>query len=106
MALPKDLKIVREQVMAWNVDVLVYPEVFQAVLSCFVHCLTSRVCFRQLGMDKTTYFLSFSRLAPIQAAWWGNADTTGIPTIDYFLASEYEDSGLKTHYSEEVYQFK
>lgn len=60
----------------------------------------------QLGMDKTTYFLSLSRLAPVQATWWGNADTSGVPAIDYFLTSEYEHPGADERYTEEVFQLK
>ncbi|POM59540.1 hypothetical protein PHPALM_31709, partial [Phytophthora palmivora] len=85
VALPKDVRFAREEIRAWNVDVLVYPE---------------------LGMDKTTYFVSLARLAPIQAAWWGNADTSGVPTMDYYLTSEHEHSSVNSHYSEAVYQFK
>ena len=57
-------------------------------------------------MDKTTYFLAFSRLAPVQAVWWGNPDTTGVPTIDYYLTSEHEHESHRDHYSEPIYQFK
>uniref|UniRef100_H3GFD3 protein O-GlcNAc transferase n=1 Tax=Phytophthora ramorum TaxID=164328 RepID=H3GFD3_PHYRM len=59
-----------------------------------------------LGMDKTTYFLSLARLAPVQAVWWGNADTSGVPTVDYYLASEHEHNSVSSHYSEIVYRFK
>lgn len=58
-------------------------------------------------MDKTTYFLSLSRLAPVQAVWWGNADTSGVHAMDYRLVSEYEHENFRDHYTEkELYQFK
>lgn len=58
-------------------------------------------------MDKTTYFLSISRLAPIQAAWWGgNADTSGARTMNYRLVSEYEHDNYEEHYSEKTFQIK
>ncbi|KAG3115280.1 hypothetical protein PI124_g5660 [Phytophthora idaei] len=85
VALPKDVRIAREEIRAWKVDVLIYPE---------------------LGMDKTTYFVSLARLAPVQAVWWGNADTSGVPTMDYYLTSEHEHSTVNSHYSEAVYEFK
>ncbi|KAL4160218.1 hypothetical protein PRNP1_000789 [Phytophthora ramorum] len=85
VALPKDARIAREEIRAWHMDVLIYPE---------------------LGMDKTTYFLSLARLAPVQAVWWGNADTSGVPTVDYYLASEHEHNSVSSHYSEIVYRFK
>ncbi|GMF13477.1 unnamed protein product [Phytophthora lilii] len=60
----------------------------------------------RLGMDKTTYFISLDRLAPVQAVWWGNADTSGVPTMDYYLTSEHEHKNSNAHYSEAVYRFK
>uniref|UniRef100_K3WKQ9 protein O-GlcNAc transferase n=1 Tax=Globisporangium ultimum (strain ATCC 200006 / CBS 805.95 / DAOM BR144) TaxID=431595 RepID=K3WKQ9_GLOUD len=84
-ALPKDLPTARNEIRAANLDVLIYPE---------------------LGMDKTTYFLSLLRLAPIQAVWWGNTDTSGVQAIDYRLVSEYEHENAREHYTEkELYQF-
>lgn len=60
----------------------------------------------QIGIDRLTYFLSLSRLAPVQAAWWGNPDTSGVETIDYRLVSEHEHESFQDHYSETTYQFQ
>ena len=38
-------------------------------------------------MSPITYFLAYARLAPIQITSWGQTETTGIDTIDYFLSS-------------------
>ena len=38
-------------------------------------------------MDAFTYYLAFSRLAPVQAVTHGHPCTTGIPTIDHFVRS-------------------
>jgi hypothetical protein len=105
--LPKDIRIVREHVKAWNIDVLIYPEVSPSLAFCSHLFLFRSPCqLLQLGMDKTTYFLSFSRLAPVQATWWGNADTSGVPAVDYFLTSEYEHTGVEERYTEEVFPLK
>jgi protein O-GlcNAc transferase len=54
-------------------------------------------------MDPYTYFLSFSRLAPIQAVSIGHAETSGVPNIDYFLSSElFETPTSSSHYSEQL----
>eukprot|EP00946_MAST-07B_sp_MAST-7B-sp1_P000017 g17.t1 len=42
-------------------------------------------------LDPTVYYLSHSRLAPVQVAFWGGAGTTGlgeasVSTVDYFVA--------------------
>lgn len=44
--------------------------------------------FPEIGMDQTTARLAALRLAPVQAAAWGHPETSGLPTIDYFLSSD------------------
>ena len=54
-------------------------------------------------MSPTTYFLAFSRLAPVQIVSWGHPETTGIDTIDYFLSSTLLETNLKVKkYSERL----
>jgi glycosyltransferase involved in cell wall biosynthesis len=67
--LPPDVSAAAEAVRAADLDVLVFPE---------------------LGMDPVSYFLSFSRLVPVQVTMLGHADTSGVPSIDYFLTSSVE----------------
>mmetsp|Transcript_78009 Transcript_78009/g.224007 ORF Transcript_78009/g.224007 Transcript_78009/m.224007 type:complete len:335 (-) Transcript_78009:208-1212(-) len=35
-------------------------------------------------------------------AWWGHPDTTGVPTIDYFVSTKFEVADAETHYSEKL----
>ena len=57
-----------------------------------------------IGMAPDTYFLSYSRLAPIQCNTWGHSDTSGIDTIDYYLSSVYyeKDNNPEENYSEKL----
>ena len=55
--------IIRED----NLHILIYPEI---------------------GMDPTTLKLAALRLASVQCATWGHPDTSGLPTIDYFVSSD------------------
>ena len=57
-----------------------------------------------IGMAPDTYFLSYSRLAPIQCNTWGHSDTSGIDTIDYYLSSVYyeKDTNPEQNYSEKL----
>jgi protein O-GlcNAc transferase len=65
-----------------GLDVLVYPEI---------------------GMDATTAKLAALRLAPVQAASWGHPETTGLPTIDYYLSAEaLEPPGAQANYTEKL----
>lgn len=70
------------QILAQQIDVLIYPEV---------------------GMDPLTSKLASLRLAPVQAASWGHPITTGLPTIDYFLsADDLEPADADAHYTERL----
>ena len=76
----------------------------RAVTLCdrFVDGLTSRAAWRaavvdtaphvllypEVGMDPIAGRLAAMRLAPLQCVTWGQPETTGMPTIDYFLSSE------------------
>lgn len=63
-------------------DVLIYPEV---------------------GMDPTALRLASMRLAPVQASSWGHPETTGLPTMDYYLSAEdLEPAGAQANYSEKL----
>ena len=44
--------------------------------------------FPEFGMDPTALKLGCLKLAPIQMTSWGHPDTSGLPTIDYYLSSE------------------
>lgn len=63
-------------------DVLIYPEI---------------------GMDPMTVRLAALRLAPVQAASWGHPETTGLPTVDYYLSAQaLEPPRAEDNYSEQL----
>jgi protein O-GlcNAc transferase len=63
-------------------DVLIYPE---------------------LGMETLAWQLAALRLAPVQVTTWGHPETSGLPTMDYFLSAEgMEPEGAAAHYSEKL----
>jgi predicted O-linked N-acetylglucosamine transferase (SPINDLY family) len=80
--LPPNLRQARQQIAEYRQDILFYLDI---------------------GMDSLTYFLAFSRLAPVQCVTWGHPDTTGIPNMDYFVSSGYaEPAEAQNHYSEHL----
>ena len=61
------------------------------------------IFYTDIGMSPETYFLAFSRLAPVQVVSWGHPDTTGLDSMDYFLsASSIEPEDAHSHYSERL----
>jgi predicted O-linked N-acetylglucosamine transferase (SPINDLY family) len=71
-----------EAILEAQPDVLIYPEI---------------------GMDPMTVKLASLRLAPVQVASWGHPETSGLPTIDYYLSAEdLEPVGAQASYSERL----
>jgi protein O-GlcNAc transferase len=59
--------------------------------------------FPEIGMDPMTVRLASLRLAPIQCTSWGHPDTSGLPTIDYYLSSDLmEPPDADSHYTERL----
>jgi protein O-GlcNAc transferase len=72
----------REEILADAPHVLIYPEV---------------------GMDPMSAALAAQRLARAQCTSWGHPDTSGFPTLDYYLGSDLmEPPDGETHYTEEL----
>ena len=69
-------------ILEHELDVLAYPEV---------------------GMDPLTTQLASLRLAPVQFASWGHPETTGLPSIDYFVSAEgLEPRDAAANYTEQL----
>jgi protein O-GlcNAc transferase len=59
--------------------------------------------YPEIGMDPATVRLASLRLAPIQCTSWGHPDTSGLPTIDYYLSSDLmEPDDADAHYREKL----
>jgi predicted O-linked N-acetylglucosamine transferase (SPINDLY family) len=72
----------REEILADRPHVLIYPDI---------------------GMDPVSGWIAANRLAPTQCVTWGHPNTTGYPTIDYFLSSDLmEPPDGDQHYSEKL----
>jgi len=83
--LPQDMFKARERIAEAKLDILFFPEI---------------------GMDPLTYFIAFSRLAPVQCKR-GFQITMGIPTIDYFISSDAaEPTEAQQYYSENLVRLK
>lgn len=82
---PENWPVAREGIERDRLDVLIYADI---------------------GMEATTYFLAFGRLAPVQAMTFGHPDTSGLETIDYFLShremDQEDDQRAQAYYSEKL----
>jgi tetratricopeptide (TPR) repeat protein len=77
---PRPLHAWVEEIRQLNPEVIIYPAI---------------------GLDATTVKLASLRLATVQVTSWGQPDTSGLPTIDYFLSGEdFEPEDGQEHYTE------
>jgi len=82
----KDLDASRRIIAGLELDVLLYADI---------------------GMQPASYFLAFSRLAPLQVCMAGHPETSGIPSLDYFLSSALmELPEADEHYSERLVRLR
>ena len=77
-----DLSQWAEKIASDELDVLIFPE---------------------FGMNSMTIKLGSLRLAPVQITSWGHPNTSGLPTIDYYLSSDLmEPDSAEEYYSEKL----
>ena len=71
-----------ETIAGKQVDILIYPEI---------------------GIDPMTVKLASLRLAPVQVAAWGHPETSGLPTMYYYLSAEaFEPPEPQANYTEKL----
>jgi protein O-GlcNAc transferase len=59
--------------------------------------------YPEIGMHATTGKLASLRLAPVQAVSWGHPETSGLPSMDFYLSAEdLEPPGAEAHYTEQL----
>ncbi len=73
----------------------------------FARAIVSRdldaIIYPEVGMDPMTIMLASMRLAPVQIAAWGHPETSGLPTVDYFLsAKSFEPADAQGNYRERL----
>jgi protein O-GlcNAc transferase len=71
----------------------------QAILHDAPHVLI----YPEVGMNAVAAQLAAQRLAAVQCNSWGHPETSGFPTLDYFLSSDLmEPPGAQEHYTERL----
>jgi protein O-GlcNAc transferase len=71
----------------------------QAILHDAPHVLI----YPEVGMNAVAAQLAAQRLAAVQCNSWGHPETSGFPTLDYFLSSDLmEPPGAQDHYTERL----
>jgi protein O-GlcNAc transferase len=71
----------------------------QTILADAPHVLI----YPEIGMDRVSSQLAAQRLAPVQCNSWGHPETSGYPTLDYYLSSELmEPPDGCEHYTERL----
>lgn len=71
----------------------------RVILSAALHV----IIYPEIGMNPVAVKLAAQRLAPVQCNSWGHPETSGFPTMDYYLSSELmEPADARSHYTEQL----
>jgi predicted O-linked N-acetylglucosamine transferase (SPINDLY family)/GR25 family glycosyltransferase involved in LPS biosynthesis/glycosyltransferase involved in cell wall biosynthesis len=74
---------------------------------CIGDCKLDILVYVDIGMEPNSYFLAYSRLAPVQCVIPGHYMTSGIPTIDKFITFDmFESDNAEQFYTEELIKLK
>lgn len=91
--------IARQNFYRFVEDINSFEELCETIRRDSLHVL---IC-PEIGMDPVTLRLSALRLAPVQCTSWGHPETSGLPSIDYYLSSDLmEPSDAENYYSERL----
>lgn len=83
---------------------LVVPQELTAARQLIANAALDILFYQDIGMEPFSYFLAYSRLAPVQCVSFGHPDTTGIPTMDWWVSNDlYETEAAPAHYSERLF---
>ena len=94
-----ETEIARSYFVRFIEDVYSFEQLCQTIRHDNLHVLI----YPEIGMDHMTVKLAALRLAPIQCTSLGHPDTTGFPTIDYYLSSALmETPDADSHYTENL----
>jgi protein O-GlcNAc transferase len=78
-------------------DINSFEELCRIIREDHLHMLI----YPEIGMNPKSMRLAALRLAPVQCTSWGHPDTSGLPTIDYFISSDLmEPPDADDHYTE------
>ena len=92
------------RIRAASDQALVVPATLDAARRAIAELQLDVLFYQDVAMDPFTYFLAYSRLAPVQCTSFGHPDTTGIGAMDYFVSSDlFEAAGAAEHYSERLF---
>jgi predicted O-linked N-acetylglucosamine transferase (SPINDLY family) len=84
---------------------LVLPSTLGGARSAIAQLELDVLFYQDIGMDPFTYFLAFARLAPVQCVSFGHPDTSGIPSLDWYISLErFEPAGAEAQYSERLWR--
>jgi len=95
----KETAIARQGFYRFVEDIYSFEDLCSIIREDNLHILI----YPEIGMFPKTARLAALRLAPIQCTSWGHPDTSGFPTVDYYLSSDLmEPSEADDHYTEKL----
>ena len=88
---------VSERLESWCEEVVVLPGGLQEASEALVALELQLLFFTDLGMHPFLTMLAARRSAPVQATGWGVPQTSGLPTVDYYVSGELVEPEQAEH---------
>ena len=86
-----------------SVKNFILPKPFEQKVDILLKKKLDIIFYPDIGMSTELYYLTFLKLAKKQITSWGHPETSGNPSIEYFLSSELlEVKNAQSHYSEKL----
>jgi len=94
-----ETEIARQYCTRFVEDIYSFDELCKIILGDNLHVLI----YPEIGIDRITFRLATLRLAPVQCTSLGHPQTSGLPTIDYYLSSDLmEPTDADDQYTEQL----
>jgi protein O-GlcNAc transferase len=86
-----------------NIKNFILPKPFEEKVNFLLKSELDILFYPDIGMSTELYYLTFLKLAKKQVTSWGHPETSGNPSIEYFLSSKLlEVENAQSHYSEKL----
>ncbi|MBC7474213.1 MAG: tetratricopeptide repeat protein [Candidatus Sericytochromatia bacterium] len=103
----KNIEKIKVGITNKDIKYIYLPEKLTEMVEKIRHAKCDILYHWEIGTDPSNYFLPFFKLAPIQCTGIGWPETSGIPSVNYFISNKFmETEHSNDHYTEKLIKFE